>query len=188
MIRLKAGGISISADFTFFAVIALFLCFDNTGYGFLSLLACLVHEAGHLTAMIMLGEKPREIMFGGGGVKIAAAGASKNPLFVLIAGSFVNISLFLILYTVLPKTDIYPIMFAVLNLIIGVFNLLPIGCLDGKHILGLFFPEKPVKIAEAVFFTALIIGLVAAIFFGKVNFTLIIVLFYIMAIDIFVNM
>jgi len=184
MLRVNAGSVRVSADFTFFAVIALFLCFDVTGYGILSLLACLVHESGHLFAMLILGEKPNEIVFRGGGVKISAAGWN---LPVLAAGSFLNVALFFILYFTLPKTDIYPVMFAVLNLVIGVFNLLPIGCLDGKRIISLFLSEKIVSAVEKTAFAAAVLAVFTAFFFGKVNFTLIIVLFYIMAIDIFFN-
>jgi len=188
MIRFKAGGIPVSADFGFFAVIAVFLRFDATGYGMLSLAACAVHEAGHLIAALIRGERIREIALRGGGIKITA---EKNGLFVLFAGSLVNLALFFILYFLLPRTDIRPVMFAVLNLIIGVFNLLPVGCLDGKLILSeflpAFIPETAVKTLEAVAFLSVIACLIAAVFFGKVNFTLIIVLIYIMAVDIFVN-
>ena len=180
----------IGADFTFFAVIAMFVAFDTTGFALMSLAVCAIHEAGHLTAMLITKQKPSSILFRGGGIKITTANngqliRSKSSLFVVLAGSTLNIALFFGLYFTLAKTDIYPIMFAVLNLVTGLFNLLPVGCLDGKRLLEMFVPEKPLKVIEAVAFCIVFIVIAAALFKGGVNFTLAAAMIYIISVDIF---
>ncbi|MCL1904200.1 MAG: hypothetical protein FWF94_07270 [Oscillospiraceae bacterium] len=197
MIKLKAAGIEIGIDFTFFALIAIYITFDTTGFAVISLLTCIIHEAGHLTTMFIFRQKPESIVFRGGGIRIGesynADGALKTIGFkerfiVLISGSAVNICLFLFLYFSLPKTNIYPIMFAILNLIIGLFNLLPIGCLDGKQLLELFLPERILNIVEALFLILVVIIVIIAVISGGVNFTIAAAMFYVLCVDFFGNM
>ena len=185
MIKTRLAGVQIGADFTFFAVIAMFITLDTTGFALMSLSVCLIHEAGHLTAMLLIGQKPDSIMLRGGGIKIAS---KCDSMLVLLAGSAVNIVLFFALYFTLPKTDIYPVMFAVLNLVIGLFNLLPVGCLDGKRLLEMFMPEKLLRIIEIVTVTAVIAVIIAAFSRGGVNFTFTAVIIYIIAVDFFGKM
>jgi Zn-dependent protease len=171
MIKGKVAGVKIGADFTFFAVIAMFASLDTTGYALMSIVVCLVHELGHLLAMR---GKPYSIMFRGGGIRIVS---DCNSFFVLIAGSLTNIVLFFILYSVFP-------VFAVMNLVIGLFNLLPIGCLDGKLLLEKIMPVKALRVIEAV----TIIAVIAVIVIVQVNFTIIGVIFYVIAVDFFGRM
>ena len=198
MLKTKLCQVEIGADFTFFAIIAMFLALDTTGLALMSLAVCLIHEAGHLIAMVLTGQKPGAIVFRGGGVKIIAnsthSAHSTNSVhpaqspFVLLAGSGLNIALFLSLYFTLPKTDIYPVMFAVLNLVIGVFNLLPVGCLDGKRLLGLFLPEKLLRVIETLALAAVVTAIIAAVVRGEVNFTIIAAIIYIIIVDFFGNL
>ncbi|MCL2634435.1 MAG: hypothetical protein FWD34_07990 [Oscillospiraceae bacterium] len=187
MIHLHIRNTAVNLDFTFFAVIALFLAFDVTGFGILSVLVCLIHEAGHLFAMLIRGEKVESIVFRGGGIKIIPEIKGGDSIFVTAAGSAVNIGLFFLLYFTLPKTDIYPVMFAVLNLVIGLFNLLPVGCLDGKRLVENILPYKVARIVEIIALAVILVGVAAAFVFGSVNFTLLIVIIYIMVIDIFIK-
>ena len=189
MIKTKLFGVEAGVDFTFFAILAMFLTLDTTGFAIISLLVCVVHEAGHLLAMLIVKQKPASITFKGGGIVIGSR--HEQCLLVLIAGSFVNIVLFFALYFALPKNDIYPVMFAVLNLVIGVFNLFPVGCLDGKKLLALFVPEKPLKVIEAVVLCLVFVVIAAALlveeFRGGVNFTLAAAMIYVVCIDFFSN-
>jgi len=184
MIKTKLADTELGVDFTFFAVVTMFLTLDTTGFALMSLAACIIHEAGHLLALLLTGGRLDSLVFRGGGIRIAAD--NTDSVFVLIAGSAVNIVLFFVLYFTLPKTDIYPIMFAVLNLVIGLFNLLPIGCLDGSKLLSLFVSHKICKVIEIIAIT----GVVTAIIFvvlnkNEINFTLIAVLIYVVCADYF---
>lgn len=189
MIKFTVAGVEIGADFTFFAVVAMFTVLDTTGFAVMSLSVCLIHELGHLFAMFIKGQKPASIVFKGGGAVIATSGAmgkhGNNSVFVIMAGSLVNIILFFSLYFTLPKTNIYPVMFAVLNLVTGVFNLLPIGCLDGKRLAELFMPPKLLKAVEICALCAVFILIAAALFRGGVNFTLAAAAVYIICVDFF---
>ncbi|MCL2036154.1 MAG: hypothetical protein FWG83_02050 [Oscillospiraceae bacterium] len=183
MIKTRLRGVEIGADFTFFAVLAMFLSLDSTGFAIMSLSVCLIHEAGHLAAMLFTKKKPKSIVFSGGGVRITVSG--RQSLSVIVAGSAVNIGLFFLLYFTLPKNALYPVMFAVLNLVTGVFNLLPIGCLDGKRLLSIFLPERPLAVIETVVTLLTVIVIAAAFFEGYINFTIVGAIIYIMAVDFF---
>ncbi|MCL1789157.1 MAG: site-2 protease family protein [Oscillospiraceae bacterium] len=180
---MRASGIEIGVDFTFFAVITMFLTLDTTGFALMSLFVCAIHECGHLIAMLIGGHKPNSIFFKGGGIRLSNSGA--DSVFILIAGSAVNLGLFFALYFTLPKTDIYPVMFAVLNLVIGVFNLLPVGCLDGKRILETFLPNRILRAVEIFFLAAIIFAVSVAIPSGGVNFTFAAAMIYILCVDVF---
>lgn len=180
----------ICIDFTFFAVTALFLSFDTTGYGLMSLAACFIHECGHLTAMIIGGTSISKLSFYGGGIKLSSA--VKPTVFVLAAGSCTNFIVFLILYLSSDGTDLFLVLFAVFNLIIGVFNMFPVGYFDGKFLLETVFIRifEPVVAIKALYIVQavvyfLIIGLSVFMFFnGFINFTVVIVLIYLFFIDI----
>jgi Zn-dependent protease len=175
----------IGADFTFFAVIAMFIALDTTGFALMSLAACLIHEAGHLFAMFLTGRKPAAVELRGGGIRIDG---SDSSAFVLISGSAVNIVLFFVLYFTLPKTDIYPVMFAVINLMIGLFNLLPIGCLDGKRLLSLAVSGKLLRFVEIAAVLLVLAVIILAIMRGGINFTIAGVMIYVLTVDFFDRM
>lgn len=180
----------ICIDFTFFAVIALFLSFDGTGYGLMSIAACLVHESGHLIAMLIQKKFPSKLTFYGGGIKLSSS--VQPSVFVLLAGSFTNFIVFGILYFNADGTDIFPVLFAVLNLIIGIFNLLPISFFDGKILLEtlLIHTLEPVivmKILNIIQFLILFLIIYSSVFMffnGFINFTVAIVLIYLIFVDI----
>jgi Zn-dependent protease len=185
MIKTKLAGIEIGADFTFFAVVAMFLTLDTTGFAVMSLVVCLIHETGHLAAMLLTGQKPSSVTLRAGGVRISQLSTDNCQLSIVLAGSALNIALFFALYFTVPKTDIYPVMFAVMNLVIGLFNLLPLGCLDGKRLLAMFVPDKALQVIQAVTAVLVVIALAAAISRGGMNFTLAAAVIYIIAVDIF---
>ncbi|MDR1753550.1 MAG: M50 family metallopeptidase [Eubacterium sp.] len=186
----------ITFDFSFFAVIAIFLCFDYTGYGIFSIIACLLHELGHLTAMLIEGKTPEGIRFYGGGIKLSR-GDGNPSYFVLLSGCAMNLVLFALFYFLSDKLSIFPLVFATMNLVIGIFNLMPVGHLDGKKIfekilISRFSIEtayaaekfsKILKIVERVIFLSVLSGAVLFVFTNKTNFTLIIVLCYVLMID-----
>jgi Zn-dependent protease len=187
VIRGRIGGCELGADFTFFAIIAMFAALDTTGFALLSLAACLIHEAGHLAVMLAKGHKPPSVILRGGGIKISADAARADSFAVLIAGSAANIAVFAALYIILPQpyTNIYPIMFAAMNLVIGLFNLLPLGCLDGKRLLALILPSRVVRAVEIMAFAAVIAVLAASFTRGGANFTLAAAMIYVISVDFF---
>ena len=185
MIETKLFGVNFAADFTFFATAAMFIFLDKSGFALLSMLVCIIHECGHLAALLITRHRPESIMLRCGGAKIGL-GSSDTSWFVLTAGSAVNITVFLLLYFIFPKNDIYMIMFAVLNLAIGLFNLLPLGCLDGKRLLELLLPQKAANVIEVITLVVVILGIAAMFLYGnKVNFTLLAAILYVFCVDLF---
>ena len=124
-------------NFSFFAVIAFLIFADTSGMAVLSLTACILHEGGHLLAMALCGIYPDKITFYGGGIAISKIGMEQmsyiRRLVILSAGCTVN---FLIssLCLAFPENEMIQI-FSAVNLLIGIFNALPIGYFDGARIL-----------------------------------------------------
>lgn len=104
-----------------------------------SVLFSLLHECGHLAAMLWFDCKPQEIRFAAFGMEIRrAAGirmSYRQEMLVLLAGPAINLIL-AVIFTLggvffqagLPDT-------AVVNLILGAFNLLPVSGTDGGQAL-----------------------------------------------------
>lgn len=169
---------TVDIDFWFVAVITLMLVLFPESHAAVCFLLCILHEAGHLTAMLFAGKKAEKIQLGYFGMKIVTDKKFLPPYkeaFIAFAGPFVNLILFLIFYFY-GKTD-----FAIISLGLAGFNLLPVTMLDGGHILTAFFPDgtavKKVGFIFAVVLTAL--GVAVAIY-SKENFTILIVSLYLL--------
>ena len=55
--RMKHNGrLKVKFDFSFFAVVAFMIFIDTSGAAVLSLIACILHEGGHLLAMAVCGK------------------------------------------------------------------------------------------------------------------------------------
>lgn len=188
MIRLKLGNYLLNFDFTFFAVMALFCCLDSGGFGFMSVSACALHEFGHLIAMKIKREKVSGITFYGGGIKIGREKQSSSVL-VILGGIAVN---FVLAAVCLFIKSEYMNIFGMINLVIGLFNLLPISCLDGKQLLDLILlkllpPDKAIICSHTTEIVNVIISITAIIVMvclNIVNFSAAIVFVYIFAVDI----
>lgn len=164
-------------DFSFFAVIALFLLLDSTGFGVMALAACAIHELAHMLVMAVFGISADEITFYGAGIRITSARTEfAKPAvkaLILSAGCAANFVLTMIFWHS-GQSEI-----AAINLFTGVFNLLPIGELDGA---GLFKtalirfckPENVDRILSVTGATFSVICIAVIIFFGQgISFTLI---------------
>lgn len=182
MIELKLKKTLLRLDFSFFAVIALFLLLDTTGFGIAALSACALHELAHMLVMAVFGIFADEIMFYGAGIRITSARTEfAKPAvkaLILSAGCAANFMLTLIFW----RSD--RLEFAAINLFTGIFNMLPIGELDGAGLLKLLIirlsrPENVDRILCVTGAVFSVICIAVIIFFGKgVSFTLITTAFY----------
>lgn len=122
----------------FLCGLILFLLFDRTGLGGQMVLAALVHELGHLAAMAALGEQPRSIVFGGFGVRMERRQGTRLPyqkeIWIYGAGPAVNLLAALLFFPYPPIRRVH--------LLLGLFNLLPMGVLDGGQILRCILQKK----------------------------------------------
>lgn len=175
MIELKINKTALRLDFSFFAVVALFLMFDTTGFGITALAACAAHELAHMLVMAIFGIFAREITFYGAGIRITAPmerASERVRAAVLAAGCAAN---FLLAALMSSLGQPYA---AAVNLFTGAFNLLPFGELDGAELLKMLLirlckPENVDRISRTVGagFAALCIG--AVLWLGRgVSFTL----------------
>ncbi len=117
--------------------------------------------------------KVEKITFYGGGIKISTRENFlnyKENMLVLSAGIICNFSLFLIYFFV--ESALFQV-FAVMNLIIGSFNLLPLRHFDGGKMLNLalqrYYPAKSEFISKAISLVFIGIILTFSIYLAVIN-------------------
>ncbi|MEG2295822.1 MAG: hypothetical protein RSB96_03670 [Oscillospiraceae bacterium] len=126
-------GIKIKMTYTFFLVMVLFLAFDKLGLSVLVLSSILLHELGHIIMMYLFGQKINRISFDFYGINISKTQINLSfirELIVASSGIIMNGIILFISIFVLKNVHL-----SYINLCIILFNLLPIGRLDGGQIL-----------------------------------------------------
>lgn len=135
--RFKLFGTEIYISFLFASVITFMLLFDKTGVILPLLFAVFMHEIGHLFMMYLRESAPKRIKLIPASVQITKSFTSnyKSDILISLSGPALNVFLFLVFYfNYKCHQNISTLYIALLNLIIGVFNLLPIKGLDGGTI------------------------------------------------------
>lgn len=143
----------IKLGFTFLLFNALLFLFRSMRLilGFYA--ACIIHELGHIVAIRLTGGCIREISLSFLGIKISADPAATRikGLLVLLSGPAAN----LLTGWICLRLGIFGF-FARFSIAEGLFNLLPLSCLDGGAALDLLTQgtkyEKPLKIAAKIVF------------------------------------
>ena len=143
--KFKLLGSEIYISFLFVAVISLMLATDKTGLALPTLFAVSLHEIGHLLAMWIVGTPPKSIRLIPASVQITRSISSryKNDIIVALSGPLVNFALFLTLYInylIFGNEGI--LYYSFINLIVGLFNLLPVTGLDGGTVLFSVIAKK----------------------------------------------
>ena len=184
MIELKLKKTLLRLDFSFFAVIALFLFLDSSGFGLSALFACALHELAHLAVMMMFGIFPEMITFYGAGIRITSSkteyAALLPRIMILSAGCAANLAAFVLFWIKGERAA------AVINLFIGIFNLLPVGELDGASLLrtaliNICAPENIDRYMKTAGILSAMAVIAAVILLGGgVSFTLITTALYIL--------
>lgn len=181
--KFKLFGTEIYISFLFFAMITVMIAFDKTGLIVPTLFSVICHEAGHLFCMWAMGNTPKRIKLIPASVQITDSITSryKTDNIVSLCGPLVNILLFLVFYINYSIWgNITTLIFAFLNLILGLFNLLPVKGLDGGRILHNIISQKR-DIARAdlilkflgIIFSAILITLAVILHFkGKLNLSI----------------
>ena len=191
--KFKLFGTEIYISFLFAAAVTIMLLTDKTGYMLPALFAIILHEMGHLFMMWILECSPKRIKLIPTSVQITAPFQKRyrNDFLVAVSGPVVNILLFSTLYfNYLAFGNEVTLYFALLNLVIGVFNLLPVKGLDGGTILFCVLekykgPDKAaviLKIITIILAATLISTAITLTVRGKINISV-----YIMGIYLFVT-
>lgn len=172
----------------------------NIFTGFLCcLVAVILHECGHLFAMLVCKSPPDKIKISLFEIKIInpsrQSNTSRQNIFIIFFGPLVNFVCFILFYLLYLCNSEFLLPIAMANLFTGLFNMLPVMSLDGGQLMYVIlcgrFSEKSAE--KAVNITALIIlfpltvlGFVVLLN-SKYNFSLLFVCAYLIASLIFRN-
>jgi stage IV sporulation protein FB len=189
------GKIKITVDFTFFVAIALFFYFDESGLGIIGICACAIHEIGHLIVLYLEKKDFDSMVFYGGGIKIKYKKSFDATVFAIMAGSLLNIIIFTIFYFLFPDNAGLQI-FAVVNLVIGIFNLLPVRYFDGgflleKILIKIYPAQNALKISRNIEKIIAVFGIIVILFifvFYRVNLSALLVIAYVIFSDVAVKL
>lgn len=137
--KVKLFGIVISVSFPAVAFLSIAILCDKKGAVPLCFISSLLHEIGHIIAMIVKGAEFKSIKFGLGDVSINADSQKlsySDEIFITISGVAVNFILSLLMFAVwsIFKLSIFYDL-SVVNLLLAFFNLLPVRFLDGGQLL-----------------------------------------------------
>ncbi len=193
--KFKLFGTEIYISFLFAATVAFMLATDRTGLVIPTLFAVFVHEAGHLFAMWTCDCAPRRIRLVPASVQIVRSFAPKPvaEFAIILCGPAANIAVFAALYVnyLNSKSDTC-LIFALINLIIFAFNMLPVKGLDGGTVLYMLLAKNigaqrasgVLRIITATLGTLILcVGIYLAIG-GKMNLSVFIVALYLFVVSI----
>lgn len=135
--KLNFGGTTLRINISFAAAVTLTLIIDESGLCAAALFCCIVHEAGHIICLLILGEKPKLIELSFYGVKLerknTAGMNSVEEIAVYASGPVANLVLSAVLFAAGQSEGMKTA--AVISLCVGAFNLLPCQPLDGGNLL-----------------------------------------------------
>lgn len=187
--RLKFLGTEIYISFLFTAVVTLMLACDKTGLALPVMFSVFVHEVGHLFVMWLLNCAPKSIRLIPASVQITKGIGKRyqNDILIALAGPAVNILLFGTLYlNYLVFKNQITLIYALINLIVALFNLLPVNGLDGGTVIFSLIAEKTdinranviLKIITLVISLGVLTVAVIMTVKGKINISLYIISLY----------
>lgn len=143
--KFKLLGTEIYVSFLFAAIISIMLAFDKTGLALPTLIAVTSHELGHLSVMWMLESTPKSIRLIPASVQITRnfSYSYKNDILIALSGPAVNLLLFFVFYINYLTFKNYGVFcYAIINLIVCLFNMLPVMGLDGGTVLFSLIAKK----------------------------------------------
>ncbi len=189
--KFKLLGTDIYVSFLFSAIIVLMLATDKTGLALPTVFSVFVHELGHLTAMWISDNAPKSIRLIPASVQITRRVTSnyRNDIFIALAGPIVNLLLFAALYVnYIAFKNEATLYYALINLIVGVFNLLPVTGLDGGTVLFSLIAKKgdinkallTLRLITLGFGIGLLVVAVTLCFRGTANISAFIVAIYLL--------
>lgn len=133
-------GVGIRIDFLFAASVTLLMCFNTGDEIRCGILFSILHELGHLLAIIACGERPETVRFGIFGMTIIRKNDItqdyKKEFITAISGPLMNFFLSFMLFGLYaPCREEILLKSALISLVIGLFNIIPVFSLDGGRAL-----------------------------------------------------
>jgi stage IV sporulation protein FB len=185
----------VKIDLKIFIFFALFLITGQSKIYAILMAFAFIHEIGHLIAGILLGLKPKKMKIMPFGISISFKYCKKTNiqrLLIAAAGPVTNLLIAGILFFVSDFNERSLIIYS--NILIALFNLIPIYPLDGgriiKGILGFFYDyhivDKNINIISNI--SIVFLTVVSSIMILELkNIAILIILIYLWAIVIYEN-
>lgn len=181
-------GVKVEITFWFVALITFIISLNAPSNVLVTVISSLLHETGHLLIMTSVGNKPQSVRFEITGMNIIRQPdfkiSTKNEILIALGGPFINLICFLLSVIILCFYENENILtFGCINLILMIFNLLPIKKLDGGMALYYILSQKYdnltctkiLKITSVFFITLIYIWGIYAFISSKYNISLIII-------------
>lgn len=193
MLRFRIGDCQVCISASFFVLITFVLIISDGEIVIISLLSAFLHELGHITAMRMLGDKIRLLSFSATGIRLdkdrEKTVSYGSEIVISLAGVAVNFFLclsFVLIY--IMTQDILFRNISLINLLVGIFNLMPVEALDGARalyycLLKKISEEKANRIIIIVSIITVIVMMICAVaitLYSRTNLSLIIVIIYLL--------
>lgn len=190
-------GTTITLDFSFFILVAFFILSDVESSGMpyallwapVLFISVIVHELAHAGMIGLFGFGPSAIILGGiGGVTInERRGKPWQDMLISGVGPVSSFLLAFAVWSLPPMGDpffrsLLPLLYS-MNIILGFFNLLPVGPLDGasvlRNFLRLFLRDRTAFVISI--WTSIVVGVLVGIYglVGKWYFLTILMLWYV---------
>ncbi len=181
-------GVKIEITFLFMALITFVISLNTPSNVLLTIFSSLLHELGHLIMMITVGNKPQAVRFEITGMNIIRQPdykiSVKNEILIALGGPLINLICFGFSVVILCFFNNKNILtFGCVNLILMIFNLLPIKRLDGGMALYFLLSQKYdnhicskiLKITSVLFITIIYLWGIYAFITSGYNISLIII-------------
>ena len=132
MLEWRLWGVRCRVSLLFPALVTALLLWKPDGLAISCLLASLIHEGGHLAAMLAMGVSPKDCVLGAFGMRLelgnSLVGYGRNLVIALAGPLAYGLAAILLFIANSP-------MIAAIHLALAGLNLLPVGALDGGEVL-----------------------------------------------------
>ena len=186
-------GVKVEITFLFVAFVSFVISLEVPSNVLATILSSMFHEFGHLFTMISLENKPLKVRFELTGINIIrnqeTAISVKNEIFISLGGPIINALITFVSCIVFAFHDSELVLsLACINLIITIFNLLPIKKLDGGRILYYFLSikfdyvtcSKILKITSICFIIIIFVWGIYVFIASRFNFSLILIAIFLL--------
>lgn len=187
MLSFCVNGCRISIHFLFIAAVTFLILCDTQGTVLAGVTAAALHESAHLTAMFLLKVPPKQVRLHPFGIDIVRSDGVDHSYgkdaIISVCGPAMNLAIAGIFFFI--HNQVFT-RFMLANVVLGVFNFLPVETLDGGQALyaGLCIRLKTERAALCVrilsFLTLIPLAAMGflILFQSRYNFTLLLVTIY----------
>ena len=188
--KLKIADVPVEISYTLICIAAVCVILNIFEGLVWCALAVIIHESGHLLAMLKCVHTPERIKSSAVEIKIfdskRQSRSEKQNFFIIFSGPAVNFICFIPFYLLYLLGNEYVLPFAISNLSVGMFNSLPVLSLDGGQLIYIILrqrvgADKAERIVDIITFITIFplaaLGFIV-LFDSKYNFSLLFVCVY----------